>query len=399
MPMPLEGIRVLDWTAFQHGPISTCLLADMGAEVIKVEPPEGEPARGMLRIYGVEVPLNFYFQNQNRGKKGIVLNLRLAKGREILCRLVEKSDVFVTNFRESISKRLKLDYGTLRRYNPRLIYAYSSGYGPAGPDADLRSADFAAQARGGLWSVSRGADLSWTPIGAGMADEMGGFVTAYGILLALIARDRYGMGQRVDASLLSGQIELGRLSLQSYLMGVHPAPSTVAQPRSPLYGIYECGDGKWICISVLQADRYWPKFCQVLGIGELEKDWRFEEAAVRCQNIQQLLPKLKEIFKARPRQEWIRLFIKAGVEQVAPVQDYEDVARDPQVLANEYITTVAAPIYEKVRVPGIPVKLSETPGKVRALAPELGQHTEEVLQEILGLTWDELCRLRDEGVY
>lgn len=398
MALPLEGIRVLDWTAFQQGPIAACALADMGADVIKIEDPRGEPGRGLVRMYGIAVPINFYYQNQNRGKRGIVLNFQLPKGREVLYRLVEKSDVFVTNYRESVAKRLGADYQTLRQHNPRLIYAYSSGVGPEGPEADLACSDFVGQARGGLWSVSRAADLSWTTIGAGMADEMGGFVTAYGIMVALFVRERSGIGQRVDASLLSGQIELGRLALQQYLMGVPPSPSSIAMLSSPLYNIYECSDGKWICFGVLQADRYWPQFCQVLGIQELEKDPRFENAEVRGKNLEQLMPRIRGIFKTKPRDEWVKAFHKGGVEQVGPIQDYADVANDPQVLVNQYIVEIDDPIHGKVRVPGIPVKLSETPGKIRCLAPELGQHTEEVLQEVLGFSWDDLAKLKAEGV-
>ena len=396
---PLEGYRVLDWTAFQQGPIAACLLADMGADVIKIEPPQGEPARGLIRMYGIKVPMNFYYQNQNRGKRGIVLNLQTEKGLGVCYRLVEKSDVFVTNFRESICRRLKVDYDTLRKLNPKLIYAYSSGYGPLGPDADLASADFAGQARGGLWSVGRAADMSWAPMGAGLADEMGGFVTAYGILLALLARERSGIGQRVDSSLLAGQIELGRLSLQQYLMGIPPAPSSIAMLNSPLYNIYRCQDDKWICFAVLQADRYWHQFCDLMGILEMEKDPRFENAEVRGKNINELIPRLKQTFLTRPRDEWVKRFHQGGVEQVAPVQDYADVAKDPQVLVNEYITELEDPVHGKVRMPGVCVKLSETPGKVTRLAPELGQHTEEVLMEVLGYTWEDIGKLREAGAF
>lgn len=399
MALPLESIRVLDWTAFQQGPIAACNLADLGADVIKIEDPRGEPGRALFRIYGIEVPLNFYYQNQNRGKRGIVLNLQLQKGREILYRLVEKSDVFVTNYRESVARRLGADYETLRKYNPRLIYAYSSGLGPEGPQADLACSDFVGQARGGLWSVSRAADLSWATIGAGMADEMGGFVTAYGIMVALLVRERTGIGQRVDGSLLGGQIELGRLSLQQHLMGSPTSPSSIAMLSSPLYNIYECGDGKWICFGVLQADRYWPQFCQVLGIQKLEKDPRFENATVRGQHLDELMPPIKDIFKTRPRDEWVNAFHEGGVDQVGPIQDYDDITKDPQVLLNQYIVEIDDPVHGKVKVPGIPVKLSETPGKIRGLAPELGQHTEEVLQEVLALSWEELAKLREEGVY
>jgi len=399
MSKPLEGIRVLDWTAWQQGPIATALLADMGAEVIKIEPPEGEPGRGMLRMYGRDLPLNFYYQNQNRGKKGIVLNLTVGKGQDVLYKLVEKSDVFVTNYRESVAKRLQVDYETLQRYNPRLIYAYSSGYGPEGPDADKMAADFAGQARGGIWSITQSEDLKPTPIGAGFADEVGGVMTAYGILLAIIARERFGIGQRVDASLLGGQIEMGRLLLHAYLaMGVLPPGSLVKGARNPLYYIYQDSEGKWFAIAALQADRFWPQFCKVLGIEEMERDPRFENQIVRGDHFDEIIPRLKEIIRTKPREEWLKLLDEEGVP-AAPVNDYSDIVKDPQVIANEYIVEIDDPIHGKLTLPGIPVKLSETPGKVERLGPELGQHTEEVLMELCGYTWDDLAKLREEGVY
>lgn len=399
MSKPLEKIRVLDWTAWQQGPIATALLADMGAEVIKIEPPEGEPGRGMLRMYGRDLPLNFYYQNQNRGKKGIVLDLRKEKAREVLYKLVEKSDVFVTNYRESISKRLKLDYETLKKHNPLLIYAYSSGYGPKGPDSDKVAADFSGQARGGLWSVTQSEDLVPTPIGAGFGDEVGGLMTAYGILLAIISREQFGIGQRVDASLLGSQIEMGRLLLHAYLvMGVIPPGSLIKGARNPLYNIYQDCDGKWFAIAALQADRYWPQFCKVFGIEEMEKDPRFENQLARGDNFEEIMPRLKEIIRTKPRNKWLRLLDEAGLP-VAPVNDYSDVAQDPQVIENEYIVEIEDPAHGKLKLPGVTVKLSETPGKVERLGPELGQHTEEILMELCGYGWDDLAKLREEGIY
>jgi crotonobetainyl-CoA:carnitine CoA-transferase CaiB-like acyl-CoA transferase len=241
--------------------------------------------------------------------------------------------------------------------------------------------------------------MSWAPVGAGQADEMGGVITAYGIILALLTRERSGIGQRVDGSLLGGQMELGRLSFQQQLMGLPPAPSSIAMLRSPLYNLYECQDGKWICFAVLQADRYWHQFCEALGIPEMEKDARFENATVRGENLDQLMPTLQQRFQTRPRNDWVKTFHQAGVEQVAPVQDYADLAEDPQMIANDYVVTVDDSVHGKVRVPGIPVKLSKTPGKVTKLAPELGQHTEEVLQEVLDMSWEEIGQLREEGVF
>ncbi len=396
---PLQGIRVLDWTAWQAGPVATALLADMGAEVIKIEPPEGEPGRGMLKMYGAELPLNFYYQNQNRGKKGIVLNLATKKGKEVLYDLVKKSDVFVTNFRESVTNRLKVDYNTLKKYNPKLIYCLSSGLGPKGPETDRMFADFAGQARGGLLSITQSEDDVPTFIGAGFADEVGGLLAAYGVILALFARERYGIGQRVDASLLGGQIEIGRLQLQMYfMMGMLPPTSVMKAIRNPLYYVYQDCDGKWFVLAALQADRFWSDFCKVFCIEELENDPKYCNQVCRGQNFDELKPRLFEITRSKPRSYWLERLDKAGIP-CAPVNDYSDVENDPQVIANEYVVEIDDAIHGKVKVPGIPVKLSKTPGKVEKLAPELGQHTEEVLMEILGYTWDDLAKLREAGVY
>ena len=396
---PLQGIRVLDWTAWQAGPVATALMADMGAEVIKIEAPEGEPGRGMLKMYGADLPLNFYYQNQNRGKKGIVLNLATGKGKEVLYELVEKSDVFVTNFRESVTRRLKADYDTLRKHNPKLIYALASSYGPKGPDADRMGADFSAQARGGLLSITQSEDDVPTFVGAGFADEVGGLLTAYGVLLALLARERFGIGQRVDSSLLAAQIEMGRLQFQMYfMMGFLPPTSVMKAIRNPLYYVYQDSENKWFVLAALQADRFWPQFCKVFGIEKLEKSPKFANQLVRAQNFDELKPKLFKITRSKPRSEWLKLLEDAGIP-AAPVNDYADVAKDPQVLANDYVVEIEDPIHGKVKVPGIPVKLSKTPGSVEKLAPELGQHTEEVLMKVLGYTWNDLAKLRDAGVY
>jgi CoA:oxalate CoA-transferase len=396
---PLQGIRVLDWTAWQAGPVASALLADMGAEVIKIEPPEGEPGRGMLKMYGAELPLNFYYQNQNRGKKGIVLNLATKKGKEVLYELVKKSDVFVTNFRESVTKRLKVDYNTLKKHNPKLIYCLSSGLGPKGPETDRMFADFAGQARGGLLSITQSEDDVPTFIGAGFADEVGGLLAAYGVILALFARERYGIGQRVDASLLGGQIEIGRLQLQMYfMMGILPPTSVMKAIRNPLYYVYQDCDGKWFVLAALQADRFWSDFCKVFCIEELEKDPKYCNQVCRGQNFDELKPRLFEITRSKPRSYWLERLDKAGIP-CAPVNDYSDVEKDPQVIANEYVVEIEDAIHGKVKVPGIPVKLSKTPGKVEKLGPELGQHTEEVLMEILNYTWEDLAKLREAGVY
>ena len=398
--MPLEGIRVLDWTVFQQGPTATALLADMGADVIKIEEPRGEPGRGLMRMYGEEMSRDIYFQNHNRGKRAIVLDVTKERGREVFCQLAAKSDVVVTSLRYRFVKKVKLDYESLSPLNPKLIYAVSCGYGLEGPDADLPSYDLAGQARGGLWSTSMSEDLKPVPIGGGFADEVGGLMTAYGILLALLARERTGVGQMVETSLLGSQIELGRLNLQYYFMTGHLGQytSVLRQANSPLWNLYHCKDDKWISLAMIQADRFWPKFCEILGLQELEKDPRFANQEVRAQNIDEIMPRVREVFHTRTRDEWVQIFNQAELV-ASPVNNYADVAEDPQVKANDYVVEINDPVWGKIRVPGIPVKLSKTPGKITRLAPELGQHTEEVLMEVLGYTWDDITELREEEVF
>ncbi len=402
MPGPLEGYRVLDWTVFQQGPTAAALLADMGADVIKIEPPAGESGRGLGKILGMDLPLNFYYQNQNRGKRGIVLDMTKERGRGILYKLVERSDVFVTNYRYVLAKKYGIDYDNLRRYNPKLIYALSTGYGLHGPDADLPSADIAGQARGGVMSISCGTeDGIPAAIGGGFGDEAGGLVTAYGVVLALLARERYGVGQMVEASLMGSVIEMCRLWLQFYLIGRRSMPGSVlgmTRSSAPLWNMYKCQDDKWLVLSVLQVGKYWAPFCKAMEIEELTKEEFTLEKLMSFEVATAFVLKLREIFATKPRDEWLKALAKEEVP-ASPVNEMADLENDPQVIANEYIVEVDDPIYGKVKVPGIPAKLSETPGKVRRLAPELGQHTEEVLMEVLGYTWDDLAKLREEGVY
>lgn len=396
MAMPLDGIRILDWTVWQQGPTATALLADMGADVIKIEEPRGDPGRGLSRIGGVPVVLNYYFGNQNRNKRGIILNLKTEAGRQVLYKLAEKSDVFVTNFRSSIGQKLGVDYHTLVKFNPKLIYAYSSGWGPKGPDSDKPAFDLAGQARSGIMSTTVGSDGVPHSIGGGLADEAGGVLLAYGIMLALFARERTGIGQEVDVSLLGSMVEMGRLSLQQYLSSDR-LPERVGRTLlpNPLWNVYRTQDDKWLCLAMLQTDRFWPDLCKALGIEELEKDTRFESHIARAERPAELIAILDKVFITKTRDEWLKLLDEHGIIAV-PVSTYAEVANDPQVLANDYIVEVDHPQAGPIKVVGIPVKLSKTPGEVRTYAPEFGQHTEEVLMEVCGYTWEDIAELKNQ---
>lgn len=405
MTMPLDGIRVLDMTLGQQGPVASMMLADMGADVIKLEDPLiGDPGRYLHAILGVEVPLNFYFENNNRNKRSITVNLKKEKGKEIVYRLAGKSDVFVTNYLRTTVESLGMDYQTISRYNPSIIYAVGSGFGPMGPDHDKACLDIAAQARGGIWSISGEPDQPPVLVGAGMADQVGAGLLAYGIVLALFSRERTGVGQEVDVSLLAGQAWLGALGLQQYLFysGVQ-ALSRVSRAAAgnPLWSFYRTKDDKWLCLAMLVSDVYWRDFCRTMGIEELEQDPRFESHTARQEHAAELVSILDERFASKTREQWIRRFSEQDrlLERKLiwePFKDYAELAADPQMYANDYIVEFNHPARGSEKRVGIPVKLSRTPGAIRSPAPELGQHTEEVLLE-LGYTWQDIEKLRMEG--
>ena len=260
MAMPLDGIRVIDWTIWQQGPVASAMLGDLGAEVIKIEEREtGDPGRGILSASGVDLSgrPNFYFEANNRNKKGITLDLRKPEAVEIVHRLAEKSDVFVQNCRQGVADRLGLGYEALRERNPKLIYANASGYGPEGPDSGEPSFDVVGLARSGIMLAAGEPDMPPLAIAGGVADQMGAIMLAYGVLAALIARERHGVGQVVDASHLGSMAMLQGLSLSAQLMMGFALPR---QPRSragnPLWNHYRCADDKWIAVAMLQPDRY-----------------------------------------------------------------------------------------------------------------------------------------------
>jgi CoA:oxalate CoA-transferase len=400
----LEGIRILDCTIWQQGPVATTMLGDLGADVIKIEDPiRGDPGRGMQRLLGLDTTLpggrNLYFEGQNRNKRGITLDMKNEAGRQVLYRLVERSDVFVQNFRRGVADRLGVSYHDLVQYNPKLIYASASGLGPKGSEADRPVTDNTAVARSGIMTAMGEPDLPpLRPMG-GLADQMGAIILAYAILAAIIARERFGVGQEVDVSLLGGVTALQSLSLMSVLvLGKELPRISRAKAANPLSNHYFCADGKGIAFGMLQGDRYWPDFCKALGREDLRDNPLFRDAKARAENAEEIVAILDKIFATKTSDEWLRLFDEAGDFVCAPVNSISDVCSDPQMLENDYIVDFDHPSMGKVKLPGIPFSLSVTPGSVRRAAPQFGEHTEEVLIEVGGYTWDEIARLREQGV-
>ncbi len=403
MDGPLKGIRVIDWTIWQQGPVATTMLADLGAEVIKIEERErGDPGRGIAAVGGSATARsgrNFYFEANNRHKKSIALDLKTSQAREIMYKLAAKSDVFVQNFRKGVAGRLGLDYESMRKHNPRLIYASASGYGPEGPDSGEPSFDYLGQARSGIMNTvgSPGSDPSF--LTGGIADQMGAAMLAYGVLAALLARERYGVGQQVDASHLGSMMQLQGLNVSARTILGHEFPR---QPRemtfNPLWNHYKCSDGRWLALAMLQPDRYWNDFCRTMGIAELADDPRFSEMGPRGKNAAELIRILDGKFATRTREDWNRLLHEGGDFIFTGINTVNDLPDDPQVKANDYIVDHEIPGIGKTSVLGMTVKLSETPGNARGHSPELGEHTEVVLTELLGYSWNEVARLREANV-
>jgi crotonobetainyl-CoA:carnitine CoA-transferase CaiB-like acyl-CoA transferase len=403
MPMPLEGIRVIDWTIWQQGSIASAMLGDLGAEVIKVEQRgSGDPGRYLRQLFGqsvADVP-NFYFEANNRNKKSITLDLKTEEGRQVIYELVARSDVFVQNFRQGVAARLRLDYATLREHNPRLIYASATGYGPEGPDSGEPSFDHLGLARSGIMYAAGEPDMPPLAIAGGIADQMGGGMLAYGVMTALFARERHGLGQEVDASHLGSMAWLQGLSVSSRLMAGFRFPrASRASAGNPLWNHYRCGDGRWIALAMLQSDRYWPDLTRALGRPELATDERFKDRGSRAENAEAAIAVLDQIFASRTRDEWMSQLAESEGDFIYTlVNSVDDLPEDPQVLANGYVVDLDHPRYGETRVLGLPVRLSKTPGSVRLPAPELGQHTEEILSEVLGYDRKRIGELRERKV-
>ena len=403
MPGALEGIRILEWASWINGPSAGAMLADLGAEVIKVEDRiRGDPMRGSETLYGssmVASGINLAYELYNRNKKSITVDMAKEKGKEVVYRLVKNSDVFLTNYGKSLAAKLGVDYETLSKHNPQIIYAYTSGYGSRGLERERRAFDFVGQARSGMMSTMGERGTPPVLMVGAPTDQLGSIMLAYGILAALVARERSGIGQEVETSMIGAAMHIQVLPIGVYLLqGREMARHSRTNTKSPFSNYYQCADGKWLLLSEPQVDRFWPQICRALGLEKLEEDPRFNNVASRRENARELISILDKVLTTRNREEWLRILGEEVGIACSPVLSIAEVVNDPQVLENNYIVESDHPVLGRVKIPGFPVSFSRSPPEVRSAAPHFGQHTEEVLLQVGGYTWDEIAELKEQEV-
>lgn len=394
MASPLNGIKVLDLTRVLAGPYATMLLGDLGAEVIKIEQPgTGDESRNFGPFKN---GFSLYFMSVNRGKRSVTLNLKTERGRAIFKRLLDQTDILVENFRPGTMEKLGLDYGTLKSEYPSLIYAACSGFGQTGPYAQQGAYDMIIQGMGGIISITGEPDGPPVRVGTSISDITAALFTTIGILSALHHRNQTGNGQFVDVAMLDSLVAvLENAVVRYFATGEAPKPLGARHPAITPFEAFASADGH--VIIALGNDTLWAKFCEHVDRQELISDERFQTNADRTENHDQLFPILSEIMSQRATDDWIDALGNIGVP-CGPINAMDKVVTHPQVEAREMITRVAHYITGEVEVPGIPIKLSETPGSVDAPAPSLGEHTTEVLTGLLKMDTDEVDQLRQDGI-
>lgn len=399
---PLENIRVLEWGIFHAGPGGTAILADMGAEIIKIEQPgTGDPVRQSSRYKDIDFRFgkgrNMFYECANRGKKSITIDLNCDQGRIIAHELVKKSDVFFTNIRPKTVGKLRMDYDTLRKLKSDLIYASVTTYGPRGPDGDRGGFDYQGQGKSGL--MFNMGEPGMPPVMAqfGLIDQATAVMASYQILIGLWVRERYGIGQQVDVSLLSTASYLMYINNLTALITGKEVPRHEQATADSLRNYYRCKDGKWIVQTQVPYQEKWKTVCELLGIPELAEDPRYDNRDKRLDCSEELVGIFNKAFLKRTRDEWVDLFAEKDLI-ISPVLTTMEAVHDPQMAANEYMVDYDHPELGRIKIPGFPIRFSETEIDNNFLAPKLGEHTDSVLKEIAGFGDEEIARFREDKI-
>jgi CoA:oxalate CoA-transferase len=393
---PLAGIKILDLSWVLSGPFATMVLADLGAEVIKVERPQGgDLARGNGPFLDGE---SSYFLSLNRGKKSLTLNLSTPKGREIFLELVKMVDVVVENFVPGTMGKLGLGYEVLKEYNPYLIYAAISGFGQTGPYAQRPALDVIIQGMGGVMSITGEPGRPPVRPGVSYGDIVAGMFAAIAILAAIHERDGSGKGQMIDIGMMDCQVAvLENAFARFFATGEVPGPLGTRHPVFTPFQAFETRDGYIVVAMVGGVGDQWPLFCAAIDRVDLIDDERFRTGWLRTQHNSELEPILSQAMRTRTTAEWLEELSELGIP-CGPVNNIEQVAADPQMAAREMIVEVPHPRLGKMKVVSTPIRLSRTPAKPERASPQLGEHTEQVLRDFLGMSPDQIDTLRDEGI-
>lgn len=391
---PLENVVVLDLSRVLAGPYATMVLADFGADVIKVEQPKvGDDSRAFGPFVGKE---SVYFMSLNRNKRSMTLNLKDPKAKEMFKEMVKQADVVVENYRPGTMEKLGLGYDVLKEVNPKIIYAACSGFGHTGPDSKKPAYDVIVQGAGGIMSITGQEGGEPTRVGASVGDITAGLFTAIGIMTALYNRQVTGIGQKVDVSMLDCQVAILENAIARYTSsGIAPQPIGNRHPSITPFEAFKAKDA-YVIIAV-GNDRLWEKFCNLIGRPELIDDERFVSNPARTKNQKALKAILDTVFPSKTLDEWLEALEGAGIP-CGPINTVDRVIKDRQVLARNMVVETDHPVAGKVRMAGVPIKMSETPGSVDTPAPLLGQHTEAVLKKFLGLTPAQIAELHEQGV-
>lgn len=394
MHYPLENIKVLDMTRVLAGPYCTMVLADLGAEVIKLESPgTGDDSRAFGPYIQDE---SAYFMSLNRNKESFTLNLKNEKAKEIFKELIKKVDVVVENFKPGTMEKLGLGYDVLKELNPQLIYAASSGFGHTGPYSTRPAYDGVIQAMGGIMSITGQKGGEPTRVGPSVADIFSGLFTAIGILSSVNKRSFTGVGAKVDISMLDCQVGILENAIARYFVtGNSPKPAGNKHSSIVPFEPFDTSDGKIMVAA--GNDKLFAMFCKELGVPELAKDERFVTNPLRNQNYDELRPLIAEQMLKRSTAEWKVALIEAGVPS-GPINNVEMVVTDEQVLARNMIQEIDHPTIGTSKLPGIPIKISDVDDNIRFAAPTLGQHNAKILGEYLGYSEEEVEKLKEGGV-
>ena len=395
MRMPLEDVKVLDLSHALAGPFCSTMLADFGAEVIKLEPKD---AGDIARAWGPPLPggETSYFVSLHRNKKGIEVDLKHAKGKELFWSLVERCDIVLENYRVGALARLGLGYEAAAARNPGIIYCSVSGFGQDGPYRDRAALDLILQAESGMISVTGEPGGHGVRCGVSIADMTAGMYAAFGIMLALRVKERTGRGQSIDVSMLEGQLSLLGTMIGGFLAdGAHPEPMGTAYKALLPYQTFRTKT-RDLALAV-GSEKLWKVFCPAIGCPELADDPRYRTNADRARNRDGLIAKLQEVFLTKSYEEWEPILLASGIPMGA-INSISQVVQHPQVEARRALVEMDHPRAGKVRMVGAPVRLSETPGSVRTPAPMLGEHTDQVLVDLLGLDAAQVAALRATGV-